>query len=313
MPQSSRSALPAVRVIDSPRIDSYRAKVEYTYDDPPWMWEKALGPDNLLFQFGLFPPEELAAGPVRGSVGPSEVRHFEKQLEIAGLTGPGRPHLHRILDLGCGWGFISRYLARRFPEAAHIDAVNISERQLEYCAGKLATEPELADRVRLFLCNGQDVDLLPDPELPYDLVVVRGVYTHFLHDVFEASTDAVARRLRPGGLLVVSDTLYKTDLPAYSPAIPDTVDRLACGNRKSPAYFARVLEKHGLILEDMRITPSNAEIIHWFGKVRLNIEHHFPDGATGPIEELREMSISFSAALAADKASVYSIITRRTA
>ncbi|GGV48891.1 hypothetical protein GCM10010245_76940 [Streptomyces spectabilis] len=313
MSPSPRSAQPTVHVIDSRRTDPYREKVEYTYDDPPWMWEKALGPDNLLFQFGLFPPEELAAGPVRGSVGPSEVRHFEKQLEIAGLAGPDRPRLHRILDLGCGWGFLSRYLARRFPEAVHVDAVNISARQLDHCAGKLATEPDLADRVRLFLCDGQDVDLLPAPKVSYDLVVVRGVYTHFLHAVFDASVGAVAKRLRPGGLLVVSDTLYKTDLSTYRPAIPDTVDRLACGNRKSPAYFARVLEEHGLILEDMRITPSNAEVIHWFGKVRLNIEHHFPGGVTGPIEELREMAVSFSAALAADKASVYSIITRRAA
>ncbi|MGW6456443.1 SAM-dependent methyltransferase [Streptomyces sp. NPDC055078] len=299
-------------MIDSPRVDSYRDKIVYTYDDSPQMWHKALGPDNLLFQFGLFDPEEVAAGPVRGTVGPSEVRHFEKQLEIAGLTGPDRPPVHRILDLGCGWGFLSRYLARHFPEAALIDAVNISGRQLEYCAEQLALEPELADRTRLFLCNGQDIDLLPDPETPYDLVVVRGVYTHFLNDVFEASVSAVAKRVRPGALVVISDTLYKTALDTYRPAIPDAVDRLACGNRKSPAYVARVLEEHGLVLADMRIMPSNAEIVHWFQKVRLNIEHNFPDGVTGPIEELHEMAASFSAALREDKASVYSIISRLT-
>lgn len=304
---------PAIHVIDSPRVDAYRQKVEDTYADPPWKWERALGSDNLLFQFGLFDTDEVAAGPARGSVGPSEVRHFEEQLEIAGLAGPQRPAVYRILDLGCGWGFLSRYLARRFPEAAHIDAVNISGRQLEYCADKLAAEPELDGRVRLFQCDGQDVDLLPAPEIPYDLVVVRGVYTHFLDDVFEASVNAVAKRMRPGALVIISDTLYKTDLTAYRPAIPDRVDRLACGNRKSPAYFVGVLEQHGLVLTDMRIMPSNAEIVHWFQKVRLNIEHHFPDGITGPIEELREMAVSFSVALTADKASVYSVITRRTA
>ncbi|MBD0844321.1 SAM-dependent methyltransferase [Streptomyces sp. TRM68416] len=310
MPPMHRSPASAIHVIDSPRPDPYRAKVEYTYDDPPWMWERALGPDNLLFQFGLFSEEELTAGPSPGSVGPSEVRHFERQLEIAGLTGPARPRLHRILDLGCGWGFISRHLAERFPEAVRIDAVNISMRQLEYCAEKLHGG-DIAYRIRLYLCDGQDVDLLPEPEIPYDLVVVRGVYTHFLNDVFETSVKAVSKRLRPGGLLIVSDTLYKTDLTAYRPALPDTVDRLACGNRKSPAYFARVLEEHELPLVDMRITPSNAEIIHWFGRVRLNIERHFPDGVSGPIEELREMAVSFSAALAKDEASVYSIISRR--
>jgi cyclopropane fatty-acyl-phospholipid synthase-like methyltransferase len=305
-------SLPVIHVIDSPRVDAYRPKVVHTYDDPPWMWHSALGPDNLLFQFGLFDKEELAAGPTPGTVGPSEVRHFDRQLEIAGLTGPGRPRIHRILDLGCGWGYLSRHLAGRFPEAHTVDAVNISERQLEYCAEQLAGH-ELADRVRLFLCDGQDVDLLPEPDIPYDLVVVRGVYTHFLNEVFETSVNAVSKRLRAGGLLVISDTLYKGSLTSYVSAIPDTVDRLACANRKSPAYFARVLEESGLVLEDMRIMPSNAEVVHWFGKVRLNIEEHFPGGVSGPIDELREMAVSFSDSLARDKASVYSIITRRAA
>ncbi|MFE7129716.1 SAM-dependent methyltransferase [Streptomyces sp. NPDC057638] len=302
---------PTIQVIDSPRLDPYRDKVVQTYDDPPWMWHNALGPDNLLFQFGLFDAGELAAGPARGSVGPSEIRHFDRQLQIAGLTGPDRPRVDRILDLGCGWGFLSRYLAERFPEARYVDAVNISVRQLEYCAEQL-TGHHAADRIRLFLCDGQDIDLLPEPEIPYDLVVVRGVYTHFLNDVFETSVKAVSQRIRDGSPLVISDTLYKRDLTRYESAIPDTVDRLACGNRKSPAYFARVLEEHGMILQDMRIMPSNAEVIHWFQTVRLNIEHHFPGGVTGPIEELREMAVSFSDALAKDKASVYSIITRHS-
>ncbi|MEY9842125.1 cyclopropane-fatty-acyl-phospholipid synthase family protein [Streptacidiphilus sp. EB103A] len=304
--------LPEIQVVDSPRIDPYRDKVVYTYDDPPHMWHKALGEGNLLFQFGLFDAAELARGPTAGSVGPSEVRHFGRQLELAGLVGPSRPQMNRILDLGCGWGFISRYLARRFPECRRIDAVNISERQLGYCAEKVAEE-QLGDRIELFLCDGQDVDLLPDPEVPYDLVVVRGVYTHFLNDVFEASVSAVAKRCARGSTVVISDTLYKTDLTSYRPAIEDTADRLACGNRKSPGHFVRALEAHGLVLQDMRIMPSNAEVVHWFQKVRLNIERHFPDGVSGPIEELREMAISFSVTLEQDQASVYSIVTRRAA
>lgn len=307
---SDDPGLPRIHVIDSPRADAYRDKVVYTYDDPPEMWHKALGEDNLLFQFGLFDPSEIAAGPTPGSVGPSEVRHFERQLDIAGLTSPDRPRIGRILDLGCGWGFLARYLARRFPECDRVDAVNISPRQLDHCAAQVAADG-LAGRVHLFLCDGQDVDLLPDPEVSYDLVVVRGVYTHFLNEVFETSVDAVSKRLRAGGLLIISDTLYKGDLSAYRSAIPDTVDRLACANRKSPAYFARILEEHSLVLEDMRVMPSNAEVIHWFGKTRLNIERHFPSGASGPIEELREMALSFSASLARDKASVYSVIAQR--
>lgn len=57
--------------------------------------------------------------------------------------------------------------------------------------------------------------------------------------------------------------------------------------------------------------PSNREVIHWFHKVRLNIEENFPDGVTGPIQELHEMAQSFTKSLAADKASVYSVISQK--
>lgn len=299
-----------IHVIDSPRADTYRDKVVATYNDPPELWHRVLGHDNLSFQFGLFDDAELAEGAKPGSTGPSEFRHFGRQLELAGLDGPDRPQIHRILDLGCGWGYISRYMAEKFGDCPRIDAINISPRQLEYFAEHLPVR--FHSTVQLYLCNGQDVDLLPDPDVPYDLVVVRGVYTHFLNEVFEASVARVARRLAPGGTLVISDTLYRTSsLNSYRSAIPDRVDRLACGNRKTPEYFVRVLEQNGLTIQDLRVLPSAREAMHWFHKVRLNIERNFPEGTNGPIQELYDQARSFSKAVAQNQASVYSIIARR--
>ncbi|KID91856.1 methyltransferase type 12, partial [Metarhizium majus ARSEF 297] len=201
------SSLPEIRIIKTDRCDPYRDKVIYTYDDPPESWHKALG-ENLSFQFGLFDEAEMAGGPKSGSVGPSEFRHFDRQLELAGLLlAPGRPQINRILDLGCGWGYITYHMAALFPECQRIDCVNISQRQLEYCANNVPKS--LRSRVNLYLCNGQDVDLLPDPAVPYDLVIVRGVYTHFLPKVFETSVTQVARRLSHDGIVIISDTLYK--------------------------------------------------------------------------------------------------------
>ena len=208
---ASTTLHPKIQSITTSRIDKYHDKVVSTYDDPPEMWHKALGADNLSFQFGLFSPDKLSAGPVAGPIGPSEFRHFDRQLELSGLLSSAetRGSVKRILDLGCGWGYISRRLAEvHFPdEDVRIDAINIFPRQLQYCA---ETMPEnLQGKINLFLCNGQDVDLLPDPEIPYDLVVVRGVYTHFLPEVFAASVARVVQRLRKGGILLISDTLYK--------------------------------------------------------------------------------------------------------
>ncbi|KAK3309777.1 S-adenosyl-L-methionine-dependent methyltransferase [Chaetomium strumarium] len=263
------------------------------------MWHKALG-DNLSFQFGLFDEAELEAGPLPGPVGPSEFRHFDRQLELAGLLDAAtRQSVKRILDIGCGWGYITRRLAHQLPR------VPTPRRHQHQPAPARLLRPDLPEdfrnRINLYLCNVQDVDLLPDSQVPYDLVVVRGVYTHFLHHVFDASVAQVAGRLRPGGILLISDTLYKGDMEKYRSPIPDKADRLACGNRKTPSYFTSTLEQNGLVVRDVRVMPSNRDVIHWFHKVRLNIEQNFPGGVTGPIQELHEMARSFTKSLAGDK------------
>jgi cyclopropane fatty-acyl-phospholipid synthase-like methyltransferase len=290
-------------VIDSPIPDPYRQKVVYTYDDPPEMWRKALG-DTLLFEWGLYDDVSV---PQPDGLGAAGMRFFNRQLELANLQQPEHPRLQRILDLGCGWGFITQFLACRFPECPRIDAINISTRQLEYCATYLANQG-FADRINLYLCDGQDVDLLPDPDQPYDLVVIRGVYTHFRNDVYETSVRALAKRVSETGTVIISDTLFKGDLSAYRSAIPDEVDRVACANRKTPEYFARVLSDNGFTIQDMRVLPSNQEIIRWFQDVKFNIEKYFPDGVAGPLEELRVMADNMSVGLAADKVSAYSIV-----
>ncbi|MGA5135324.1 SAM-dependent methyltransferase [Streptomyces olivoreticuli] len=235
---------------------------------------------------------------------------FDRQLDFAGLLDADRPQFSRILDLGCGWGFISYLLARRFPECQCIDSINISPRQLDYCAQYLA-DHDLSRRVNLYLCDGQDVDLLPSPEHPYDLVVVRGVFTHFLNSVYEASVRALAGRVRTGGIVIVSDTLFK-DVDTYTSHIPDTVDRLACGNRKTPEYFAAVIEQNGFTIRDMRVLPSNADVAHWFQSVKSNIDTHFPSGVSGPLQELHVMADNMTEGLVKDHVSAYSIIAQRT-
>lgn len=96
---------PKIQPIATSRVDTYHDKVVYTYDDPPpTMWHKALGEDNLSFQLGLFSEAELTTGPTPGPVGPSEFRHFDRQLELSGLLArdPLQNPVKRILDLGCG-------------------------------------------------------------------------------------------------------------------------------------------------------------------------------------------------------------------
>lgn len=299
---------PRFRVLQGQTIDQYQEKVVYTYGDDPQSWRKALG-EHILFEWGIYNHPD---SPRPVSLDEAGVRFFDRQLELAGLTAPDRPHLQRILDLGCGWGFILRYLAHRFPECPRLDGLNISRRQLEYCSEYL-TEHGLTDRTNLYLCNARDVGLLPDPHLHYDLVVIRGAITHFPYELYESSMAALAGRVREGGLLIISDTLFNQDLDTYQSAIPDDIDRLAVGYRKTPEYFTKVLDDSGFTVQDIRVLPSNTDIAHWLLEVRSNIETHFPDGVTGALEELRVAAVNASIALLQDKVSGYSIIARRPA
>lgn len=296
---------PRFTVIHGPRVDPYQEKVVYTYGDDPESWKKIIG-DRLLYEWGIYDHPD---SPRPVSLDEAGLRYFDRQLELAGLTTTDRPRFQRILDVGCGWGFILGYLAERFPQCPRLDGINISRRQLEYCARYLA-DAGLSDRINLYLCNARDLMELPDPDEPYDLVVLRGVTTHFSPDLYEHTLRALAQRTCPGGLLIISDTLYRTDLNTYESAIPDLVDRQASAHRKSPDYFTRVLKANDFTITDMRVLPSNTDVAHWLLEVLSNIETHFPKGVTGSFKELSVTAVNLSIGLLRDQISAYSIIAR---
>lgn len=300
-------APPSLRVIRGTEVSAYQAKVEYTYQDNPEDWRKAIG-DYLLFQFGVYDDPE---SPQPISLDESGIKYFDRQLKLAGLTGPDRRPIHRILDIGCGWGYILKHLATRFPECQRLEGVNVSRSQLEHCA-RFHTEQGLTDRITLYQCNAQDVDLLPDPQVPYDLVIIRGVISHFPDDLYERTMKKLATRVRPGGQVIISDNLYNVAPDNYKSDTSDEVDRLACKHRKTPAYFRQVLEDNGFPVQDMQVLPSNIDVAHWLMDSKANIERHFTaNNIPAPLEELRVLAENWSVALIKNKVSTYSVIARR--
>ncbi|KAF9083703.1 hypothetical protein BGX27_004026 [Mortierella sp. AM989] len=283
----------------------YEAKVVETYHGDAEDWQKAIG-DNLLFQFGVY-DDPKSKPPI--SLDESGIRYFEQQLRLAGLENPTR-NPRRILDIGCGWGYILKYLADRFPECGRLDGVNVSGEQLKYCA-KYHSEQNLSNRINLYKCNAQDVDLLPDMDLPYDLVIIRGVISHFPNDVYERTMKALIKRVSHGGTVVISENLYNIDLQAYESDTVDDVDRLACKHRKTPADLVGVLNQTGFSLHDLRVLPSNIDVVRWLMDAKANIDQHFPSGVPYALEELRVLAENWSVALIKNKVSTYSIIVKK--
>lgn len=289
--------------------NGYTPKIVYTYQDNPEDWRKAIG-ERLMFQFGVY-DDPRSQPPI--SLDEAGLRYFDRQMELAGYAERVPANIGRILDVGCGWGFGLKYLADRFPQCARLDGVNISSAQLDYCA-QYHSQQQLRDRVCLYLCDAQDVDLLPDADTPYDLATIRGVISHFPNDLYERFMPKLASRLRPGAKIIISDNLYNIELDEYESDTADEVDRLACKHRKTPEYFRSVIEQSGFIVEDMRVLPENIDVARWFMDVKKNIETHFTqDTIPAPLEELRVMAVNVSVALIKDLFSTYSVVARRAA
>ncbi|MDZ4357098.1 MAG: methyltransferase domain-containing protein [Variovorax sp.] len=216
-----------------------------------------------------------------------------------------------MIDVGCGWGPVLHFVARRYPDCARIDGVNVSQSQLE-CARRMVDREGLAEQVRLYLCNAKDIAALPDPDIPYDLAIFRGSLFHFTPEVLQETLKSLANRMRAGGTVIISESLYKVDLATYKSFIPDKVDRAASGHRKTPDGLQAVLEKNGFEVMDRRVTPSNEEVIRWYGLVKDNLDTHYPQSPNPNFSELRDIAINFSDALRKDKASSFSFIARRT-
>ena len=298
-----------ITIIKGARIDPYQEAVEQVYIDTPSDWQKAIGKD-LWYQYGVFNMSEGGTRPSLDEAGRRYFNHQVGQAKDAGIDFALSLPVRRAIDIGCGWGSTLRALSELFPGCPCIDGVNISPQQLVYTQELLAREG-LSDRINLYLCNAKDLAGLPDADIPYDLAVLRGSIIHFTQDVFEETMRALASRIRSGGVVLISESLYKGDLKMYRPFIPDENDRSACAHRRTSSDVSNVLEASGFQILDLRISPSNEDVIHWFDVVRHNIETHGLANDKLAFKDLRDVAINWTDALRKDKVAVYSLVARR--
>jgi cyclopropane-fatty-acyl-phospholipid synthase len=168
------------------------------YEVPPEFFEKVLGP-RLKYSCGLWthPGADLAA---------SEEAMLALSAERAGLLDG-----QRILELGCGWGSLTLWMAERFPRA-RILAVSNSRDQKRFIEGRARSrglsnvEVRTAD-ARFF-----------DTEERFDRVVSVEMFEHLRN--YEEMLARVARWLVPGGKLFVHIFTHREHAYPYEDAGP---------------------------------------------------------------------------------------------
>lgn len=102
--------------------------------------------------------------------------------------------IHDVLEIGCGMGTVSEFLAREYP--FDVTAVDSDPAQVRLAHDIYGS----ADRLRYQMA---DATALPFPENRFDLVVSQNVFHHIPR--WHSVVSEISRVLRPGGQLIWLD------------------------------------------------------------------------------------------------------------
>ncbi len=106
------------------------------------------------------------------------------------------PNPRRVLDVGCGTGYLLRQMAARLPGAVDLAGVDAAPTMIEVARSTVPTDPRLRFAVGF-------AEALPHPAASFDLVVSTTSFDHWVDQ--GAGLAECARVLTPGGRLVLTD------------------------------------------------------------------------------------------------------------
>jgi ubiquinone/menaquinone biosynthesis C-methylase UbiE len=180
---SNRSGRPrAIRLIGR-AINNVAARA-------PWAWPLLRGSTRRYFSDRAAGWDERV-----GAGGP------EHLASLAAAALHISPAPERILDVGCGTGEGSLFLAREFPQA-RVRGLDISEEMISVARAKVGLDPE----GRIAFKVG-DASSLPYPDDSFDLVAQLNMPPFFAE---------LARVLRPGGQVIVASS-WGEETPFHTP------------------------------------------------------------------------------------------------
>ena len=162
--------------------------------------------------------------------GPLDDRLDEAQLAKLAwhATGARVDGAARVLDIGCGWGAMLRYLTAS-RGVGHAVGLTLSRDQASVAASSPASSPAGSIEVRLEDWRDHR------PSAPYDAIVSIGAFEHFARPDFDAEQRRAvystffatcAGWLRPGGRLSLQSIGYEDFDPATNEVSPFFTDEI---------------------------------------------------------------------------------------
>ena len=127
-----------------------------------------------------------------------EISDRTADLALAQVAAP-----RRVLDVGCGTGYLLRQLAARAPDAVELAGLDAAAEMV-----RVARESTDDPRARFQVGTAEH---LPEPDGAFDLVVSTTSFDHWADQ--QAGLRECARVLAPGGRLVLVDQFSPLYLP----------------------------------------------------------------------------------------------------
>ncbi|MGH3596271.1 MAG: class I SAM-dependent methyltransferase, partial [Mycobacterium sp.] len=121
--------------------------------------------------------------------------HHEIADRTVSLTVATVAAANRVLDLGCGTGYLLQALAGRYRDAEQLVGIDAAPEMVKM-AGSVAQD----DRLTFAVGVAEDIDY---PDETFDLIVSTTSFDHWSDQ--QAGLAECARVLRPGGHLVLVD------------------------------------------------------------------------------------------------------------
>lgn len=179
----------------------------------------------------------------------AKLAHIAAKLDLK----PGQ----RVLDIGCGWGGLARYLHK--VSGAEVLGVTLSEEQLKYARAETAVQG-IADKVKFELIDYRALTG------QFDRIVSVGMFEHVGFPHYKQFFDTVEALLKPDGVALIH-TIARADGPGATD--PWTAKYIFPGGY-SPALSQIVpaIEKAWLWITDIEVLRLHYAhtIRHWYDR-----------------------------------------------
>jgi len=167
------------------RAAGAKRNVAHHYDIGNDLYRLMLDEEHMQYSCAYWPDETMTLGQAQEA----KIAHIAAKLALA----PGQ----RVLDIGCGWGGMAIYLARRAD--VEVLGITLSEEQLDL-ASQRADAAGVSDRVKFELVDYRDLAVRGDT---FDRIVSVGMFEHVGRPQFETFFRAVANLLTDQGIMLL--------------------------------------------------------------------------------------------------------------